>query len=104
MSKIGIIGLGHVGRLLAHQLVLTAAADELALIDQDDQLALALQTDLQDAETALASHPKIVIQDYAALTDAQIIVVAVGKSSLIADQPMAELTFNHDAIKQVAAQ
>ena len=104
MSKIGIIGLGHVGRLLAHQLVLTAAADELALIDQDDQLALALQTDLQDAETALTSHPKIVIQDYAALTDAQIIVVAVGKSSLIADQPMAELTFNHDAIKQVAAQ
>lgn len=104
MSKIGIIGLGHVGRLLAHQLTMTATTDELVLIDQDDQLALALQTDLQDAATALASQPKIVIQDYAALADAQIIVVAVGKSSLIADQPMAELAFNHDVIKQVAAQ
>lgn len=104
MSKIGIIGLGHVGRLLAHQLTMTATTDELVLIDQDDQLALALQTDLQDAATALASRPKIVIQDYAALADAQIIVVAVGKSSLIADQPMAELAFNHDVIKQVAAQ
>ena len=40
----------------------------------------------------------------AALKDAQVVVVAVGKSSLIADQPMAELAFNHDAIKQVAAQ
>lgn len=104
MSKIGIIGLGHVGRLLAHQLVMAGAVDELVLIDQDDQLALALQTDLQDAETALASQPQIVIQDYAALADAQVLVVAVGKSSLIADQPMAELTFNHDAIKQVSAQ
>ena len=100
MSKIGIIGLGHVGRLLAHQLVMAGAVDELVLIDQDDQLALALQTDLQDAETALASQPKIVIQDYTALAAAQVLVVAVGKSSLIADQPMAELTFNHDAIKQ----
>ncbi|MGN1283383.1 MAG: NAD(P)-binding domain-containing protein [Limosilactobacillus sp.] len=104
MSKIGIIGLGHVGRLLAHQLVIAGSADELVLIDHDDQLALALQTDLQDAETALASHLKIIIQDYAALSDAQVVVVAVGKSRLIKDQPMAELAFNHDAIKQVAAQ
>lgn len=104
MSKIGIIGLGHVGRLLAHQLVMTGSADELVLIDQDDQLALALQTDLRDAATALAGQPKIIIQDYAALKNAQVVVVAVGKSSLIANQPMAELAFNHDAIKQVAAQ
>ena len=104
MSKIGIIGLGHVGRLLAHQLVMTGSADELVLIDQDDQLALALQTDLRDAATALAGQPKIIIQDYAALKNAQVVVVAGGKSSLIANQPMAELAFNHDAIKQVAAQ
>lgn len=104
MSKIGIIGLGHVGRLLAHQLLVTGMGDELVLIDWDDQLALAVQTDLRDAAVALAGHPKIIIQDYAALRDAQIIVVAVGKSSLIADQPMAELVFNHDAIKQVATQ
>lgn len=103
MSKIGIIGLGHVGRLLAHQLLVSGEGDDLVLIDQDDQLALAVMTDLQDAATALAGHPRIVIQDYAALKDAQVVIVAVGKSSLIADQPMAELTFNHAAIKQVAA-
>ena len=103
MSKIGIIGLGHVGRLLAHQLVVTAGVDELVLIDQDDQLALAAQIDPQDAETALAGSPRIIIQDYAALADAQVVVVAVGKSSLMADQPMAELTFNHAAVNQLAA-
>ncbi len=42
MRTIGIIGLGHVGRLLANELVATAAVDKLVLIDQDDDLALAV--------------------------------------------------------------
>ena len=37
---------------------MTATTDELVLIDQDDQLALALQTDLQDAATALEAGQK----------------------------------------------
>lgn len=104
MRKIGIIGLGHVGRLLAHQLLVTEAVDELVLIDQDDQLALGLQSDLADAAVALAHQPQIVIQDYAALKDAQVLVVAAGNSQLIQEEPMAELTTNRELVDAIAPQ
>ena len=102
MRKIGIIGLGHVGRLLANELAVTGEADELVLIDQDDDCALAVQTDLVDAATASAYHPKITIQDYAALGGVQIVVVVVGKSALAREQPMAELTTSGQAVRKIA--
>ena len=102
MRNIGIIGLGHVGRLLANELVVTGAVDELTLIDQDDDRALAVQTDLTDAETALPTHPQIVIQDYAALARTQVLVVAVGHSALEKQQPRAELTESGQAVIKIA--
>ncbi|MGM9891875.1 lactate/malate family dehydrogenase [Limosilactobacillus sp.] len=104
MRNIGIIGLGHVGRLLANELVMTGAVDELTLIDRDDDLALAVQTDLADAATVLAAHPQIVIQDYAALGRAQVLVVAVGHSALIKKEPMAELAESGQAVIDFADQ
>ena len=56
MRKIGIIGLGHVGRLLAHDLVTTDKVDQLVLIDQDDDLAVGLKADLENAQTALMTR------------------------------------------------
>ena len=102
MRNIGIIGLGHVGRLLANELVTSGEVDELTLIDKDDDLALAVQTDLADAETALAAHPEITIQDYAALGRAQVLVIAVGYSALAKEQPMAELTESGQAVLEFA--
>lgn len=102
MRTIGIIGLGHVGRLLANELVTTAAVDKLVLIDQDDDLALAVQTDLLDALPAMRTQPQIIIQDYAALATAQVLVVAVGDSALTKDDPMAELTVAGRAVMQIA--
>lgn len=104
MRKIGIVGLGHVGQLLAHQLVTTHRVDSLVLIDQDDKKALAIQTDLEDAQGAFNQHCQIIIQDYAALHDAQVLILAVGKSSLLLDNQMAELAINHDIVRQVAPQ
>ena len=63
MRKIGIVGLGHVGEMLANQLVMNGKVDELVLIDEKDQLAIAIQADLNDAQTVLATHTKIIIQD-----------------------------------------
>lgn len=102
MRNIGIIGLGHVGRLLANELVTSGEVDELTLIDKDDDLALAVQTDLADAETALVAHPKITIQDYAALGRAQVLVIAVGHSALAKEQPMAELNESGQAVLEFA--
>lgn len=102
MRTIGIIGLGHVGRLLANELVATAAVDKLVLLDQDDDLALAVQTDLRDALPAMRAQPRIVIQDYTALAAAQILVVAVGDSTLTKDGPMGELAAAGRAVMKIA--
>lgn len=102
MRKIGIIGLGHVGRLLANELVVTAAADELVLIDRDDDRALAVQSDLADALPALPVQPRIIIQDYAALATAQLLVVAVGQSARGKEGPMAELPATGRALAEIA--
>lgn len=102
MRIIGIIGLGHVGRLLANDLVLTDKADQLILIDQSDDLALGLKTDLDNAQTALNSRTEIKIQDYAALANADILVTTFGDSSLLKEQQMAELDRNGRAVREIA--
>lgn len=104
MRKIGIIGLGHLGRLLANQLVVTGRVDELVLIDQQDQLALAVQTDLNDAQTALTSQVSIKIQDYAALSGVDILLTAFGQSSLRRQQLQAELATSYRQALQVGQQ
>ena len=86
MRKIGIIGLGHVGRLLAHDLVTTDKVDQLVLIDQDDDLAVGLKADLENAQTALMTSTAITIQDYAALKDADVLITAFGDSQLLKEQ------------------
>ena len=101
MRKIGIIGLGHVGEMLANQLVMNGRVDELVLIDEKDQLAIAIQADLNDAQTVLATHTKIIIQDYAALADADVLITAFGKSALMKQQPMAELETSYQQALQV---
>lgn len=104
MRKIGIIGLGHVGRLLANNLVVGGEADQLVLIDQSDELAVGLKTDLQNAQVAIGVKTEIIIQDYAALRDADILVTSFGESHLQREQPMAELECNSRTVREVAPQ
>lgn len=104
MRKIGIIGLGNVGALLANLLVAQQAADELVLIDSDADLALGLQNDLLDGMQSLSVQPNIKIQDYAALKDADAIVLAIGKAELLKEQRFAELTFVGETMCQIAPQ
>lgn len=102
MRKIGIIGLGHVGRLLAHDLVTTDKVDQLVLIDQDDDLAVGLKADLENAQTALMTSTTITIQDYAPLKNADILITAFGDSQLLKEHQMAELTRNGQAVEEIA--
>ena len=76
MRKLGIIGLGNVGALLANLLVARQIVDELVLIDTNSDLAVGLQNDLLDGMSALAVQPTIKVQDYAALKDADAVVLA----------------------------
>ncbi|MBB1086040.1 lactate/malate family dehydrogenase [Limosilactobacillus fastidiosus] len=102
MRKIGIIGLGHVGRLLAHDLVIANKTDQLVLIDRDDALAVGLKTDLENAQTALNTRTKIILQDYAALRNVDILITTFGNSSLLKKEQMAELIQNGEAVREIA--
>lgn len=104
MRKIGIIGLGNVGALLANLLVAQQAVDELVLIDSNADLALGLQNDLLDGMQSLLVQPNLKIQDYAALKDADAIVLSIGKAALLKEQRFAELTFVGETIRQIAPQ
>ena len=102
MRKLGMIGLGNVGALLANLLVARQIVDELVLIDTNSDLAVGLQNDLLDGMSALAVQPTIKVQDYAALKDADAVVLAIGNAELLKEQRFAELTDVGKMMRQIA--
>lgn len=102
MRSIGIIGLGHTGILLANLLVAQGAVDQLVLIDQDDQRTNAVAADLADALPA--SQPQIIQQDYMALKNTDIIIIAAGDASKLSTGRFAELSANAAMIRRLAKQ
>ncbi|CAM3026208.1 L-lactate dehydrogenase [Lactiplantibacillus plajomi] len=83
MRKYGVIGLGQVGATVAYTLVQRGTVDELVLIDQNEALATAQKLDLDDASARLSSTTKIILNDYAALADAEVLIIATGNIKAI---------------------
>lgn len=103
-NKIGIIGDGHVGSTVAHQLLISGLVDDLVLIDVNEAKVTADELDFQDAMANLKHHTNIVINDYSALKDADIIISAFGNISLEAGgERFAELNYNRERIGDIAA-
>ena len=103
-NKIGIIGDGHVGSTVAHQLLVSGLVDDLVLIDVNEAKVTADELDFQDAMANLKHHNNIVINDYSALKDADIIISAFGNISLEAGgERFAELNYNRERIGDIAA-
>lgn len=104
--KIGVIGMGNVGATVAHYIVANGFADELVLIDKRSEKVNADALDFEDAMANLKSHTKIIVNDYAALKDADVIISAIGKIELQDNQDddrFAELLFTRAAAKEVGA-
>ncbi len=104
MRKIAVIGLGHVGATVAYTLVTKGIADELVLIDTNSDKVVAEQYDLMDAIARLDTSTKIVVQDYAALKDTDVIISAVGNINVIQQDGdrFGELKFNEAAVQEIA--
>lgn len=105
--KIGIIGMGHVGSTVAHGLIAQGAFDDYVLIDTNSQKVTADAVDFQDAAANLGQHANIIINDYQALSDADVVVVSLGNIAL-QDNPnadrFAELPFTAAQVPAVAEQ
>ena len=76
--KIGIIGMGNVGAAVAHGAIAQGLADSYVFIDINDKKAEADAQDVKDAMANLPSYAKIVVNDYAALEDADVIISSLG--------------------------
>lgn len=103
--KIGIIGMGHVGQAVAQQIITNGYADDLVLIDKNEAKVGADALDFEDAMPNLTSHTNIIVNDYRALKDADVIISALGKIALT-DNPdndrFAELPHNREQVQAVA--
>ncbi|BAQ56955.1 lactate/malate family dehydrogenase [Lactobacillus acetotolerans] len=103
MRKIGIIGLGHVGATVAYTLFTHGIADELVLIDKNDDKVTAEYNDLRDALAVNNYYVQIKMQDWDALKDADVIVTAFGDVSetVKATDRFAEFKSNAKKAKKV---
>ncbi|KJY54630.1 Lactate dehydrogenase [Lactobacillus kullabergensis] len=81
-TKIGIIGDGHVGCTVAHELIISDLADDLVMIDVNEGKVNADAIDFEDAMANLPYHTNIIVNDYDALKDADIVISTLGKISL----------------------
>lgn len=78
--KVVIVGAGHVGSHVALSLMYSGQADEIVLIDILKEKAFAQALDLNDAVSGIATDVKVRAGDYDELKDADIMVMAFGRS------------------------
>ncbi|EEI23256.1 L-lactate dehydrogenase [Lentilactobacillus hilgardii] len=104
--KIGVIGMGHVGSTVAHYIVADGFADDLVLIDTNEKKVNADATDFEDAMSNLPVHTNLIINDYSALKDADVVISAVGNIGLQKDNKehdrFIELPFTKKAVKSIS--
>ncbi|WP_251545392.1 lactate/malate family dehydrogenase [Limosilactobacillus caecicola] len=98
MRRIGILGLGQVGSSLAAQLLATRQVDQLLLLDKSADRVVGLQNDLQVAWPTA----NIIAQDWSALTNLDILVVALGEQEQLRNNRFGELATNALAVHKLA--
>ena len=80
---LGVIGLGHVGAHVAYALALEGIADELILVDQNQQKVDSEVQDLRDAVAYMPHRVTVRHGDFADLGACDVIVNSVGKIELL---------------------
>lgn len=85
MSKVAIIGLGHVGSTTAYTLVSRDLIDELVLFDKHEKTITAQYKDLKDGQVGLNSHVSIKRPNLNELKDTDIIIFSAGKIAVQQD-------------------
>lgn len=103
--KIGIIGLGHVGATLLHDLIAAQVFDDYVLIDKDEKKVVSDVLDMQDRFANTGQFARFIINDYTALKDADIVVSSLGDISLQGNankSRFAELPFTSQEVKTVS--
>ena len=101
---LGVIGLGHVGAHVAYALAVQGIADELVLVDQNQQKLASEVQDLRDAAAYLPHRVTGRAGDFADLGECDVIVNSVGKIELLRDthDRVTEMDFTIPAVRGYA--
>jgi len=104
--KIGVIGMGHVGSTVAHDIIAKGLTDEMVLIDTNEAKVNADALDFEDAMANATFHTKLIVNDYAALKDADVVISAIGNIKLLENNTtndrFVELPFTSQQAAKVA--
>ena len=101
--KVGVIGLGHVGAHVAYSLAIQGIADELVLVDMNEQKLASEVQDLRDAVAYMPHRVAIKGGDFADLGDCDVIVNCVGKIELLkTHNRLDEMDFTVKAVRGFA--
>ena len=105
MRKIGVVGIGHVGATVAHIIIAQGLADELVLVDKNSDKVAADALDFRDAASLLSTHVTVHAGTAADLTDADLVISALGHIDLIkpGGDRFTELKANTPEVQQVGA-
>lgn len=101
MRKLGIIGVGHVGSEVAFSAVTQGICDQIVLIDKLEEKAESEALELRDMASLTNFHTTILTQSYEELSDADIVVISVGQSSVLQGDRMEELKLTSGIIKEI---
>lgn len=109
MSKkrvVGVIGVGHVGAHVAYSLAVQGIADELILVDANQDKAKCECQDIFDSVGYLPHRLSIRVGDYADLGNCDVVVNAAGKISLLlgsGNNRLKEMDFTIRAVNDFTA-
>ncbi|MDD3393674.1 MAG: L-lactate dehydrogenase [Anaerotignum sp.] len=102
--SVGIIGVGHVGAHCAYSLAVQGIAEELVLVDTNEQKAISECQDLRDSVAYLPHRVEVRTGGYADLKDCDVVVVSVGvitKSNNRLDELNVSIGMVNSFVKQV---
>ncbi|EKY4026747.1 L-lactate dehydrogenase [Listeria innocua] len=99
--KVGIIGAGHVGSDVAFSLVTQGICDEIVIIDKIEAKAESEALELRDMASMTRSYTTITANSWEALSDADIIVMAVGPETLLREDRMEELVETSRSVTEI---
>ena len=99
--KVGVVGIGHVGAHVAYTLALKGIADELVLVDMNEQKVTSEVQDLRDAAAYLPHRVTVNAGDFSDLGDCDVIVNSVGKIDLLrkVHNRVTEMDFTIPAVR-----
>lgn len=103
LSRVAIIGCGHVGTTSAYSLLMNGAANELVLIDKDANKLLGEVMDLQHA-VPLAHPVKIWAGDFADTAKADIAIIAAGVGTHPGETRLDLLGRNIEVIREIVGE